>query len=165
MEITSTQPSVQNQFMEVFKFDYQDLLSNKTATSVKPKKKRVMNYAVTSFSIFQVVGLFFTGMFLFVSKKPFSEISLAIPGFFLVIFTIIGASLAWLHWSTYSLGTVKRLYGKVEFQEVKGMLFLCIEETRIRMLLDVVNLFEKNSVYAIYYADPISTIMSVEKVS
>ena len=151
--------------MEVFKFSHNDLSSNKNGSLSESQKQRVLKFAIMAFSIFELVGVFFAGLILLASKKPLNETPLAIPGFFLVVFTIIGVSLAWLHWRTYRLGTVKRLSGKIEFQEMKGALFLCIDGARIRMLLDVVNLFEANSIYNIYYAPLIATVMSVEKVS
>jgi hypothetical protein len=78
---------------------------------------------------------------------------------------IIGIVLSWFYWKTYKLGIVKKINGKVFFQQVSGQLRLCVGEMCIPILKDVTGLFEEEAIYNIYYAPLISVIVAVEKVS
>ena len=165
MEVVPKQETSQKQLMEAFKFNLDDLSSNRNGNLGINQKKRILNQGILSFSIFGLVGFLFAGIFIFSTKRPINEIPLEIPGFMIIAFGVIGIALSWLYWRTYRLGTVKQLNGKVFFQQINGRPCLCVSETAIPIIMNVAGLFEEDHMYNIYYAPLISVIVAVEKIS
>ena len=156
---------VQKRFMEVFKFDENDISANRDGNLSTKQKQLILRQAILFLTMFEFVGFILATLLIFSSEKPIKEIPLFMPLSPIVMFTVIGALVFGMYWKKYKEGTVIRLNGKVEIQKKSGKIFLCINKYSIHIAGNVDGLFQENETYNVYYADLVNLVMSVEKAS
>lgn len=165
MEPISNQELAQKRFMQVFKFDQDDLLANRKGNLGQSQKKRVLNQGILALSIVGFVGVLVAYIFLVFVDIPISKIPLEVVVGVILTLASMGTWFSWIYWKTYTLGTVDKLTGKVSWQSGRYSIYLCVGDRRVPVSMGIDGLFDQDGIYNIYYAPLIRLVVAVEQVS
>ena len=162
MEDVSTPENLQEQLMMAFKFDEEDLLSNRKGKLSARQKKKMLQFAIMSIAF---GGTLFLGSVLFpifLIPEPGKMASLLMVGSLAMMALLFSIYLFWMYWQTYKSGIVVRLHGKASVEHEGGKPVLRIDGETIALSSDLSWLFDNDNVYNVYYSYSAKQLMSIE---